>query len=144
MQFKHSQHIKNFRLIQDTPLIWKPSENNTKWVNPSDSLQNKTRKKKVKINTAINDYIFGTEELLLESPLRFTSAVCASYTADVLMIKTEEIFKIMGFSDVSRHLYTYCQEVLQAFSNSLEKAMKVEQINITKNLDDLHQGKAII
>ena len=98
----------------------------------------------MKINTAINDYIFGTEELLLESPLRFTSAVCASYTADVLMIKTEEIFKIMGFSDVSRHLYTYCQEVLQAFSNSLEKAMKVEQINITKNLDDLHQGKAII
>lgn len=79
--------------------------------------------------TVFQGHIFGSPEMYLEVDKHFTSAVCHSYSAELVSIKVEEVYKMMSHSDVRRHLGKYWEDILRILNTNLKQLTELEHKN---------------
>lgn len=133
------KQVKNFKLIQDFPALWRQGYFEEFRKEPRDSLVSKVRGKEIKLNTAGKDSQLWSEEMLLELSHHFTTATWSSFDATVLSIKVEDLLGFINFKEITKILTEYSKDIIRLFSSLLMKHIQIEEMNIWKEPDKFQE-----
>ena len=129
MKIKQNALARNKEFLSKHQVLWR--ETNKSRLNKSNALDitHKSKSKSIWLNTVIENHIFWIEEMLMEWDSHFTTAVCSSYDAVVIVLKIDDIIKLVSFNDANKRLGEYWYNILTLFSENLEKCIDLEKSN---------------